>query len=219
MQNHQTHFLFTSLYKSILFLPPPTFLLSKTFTTSSTSPTSCIKLLLPSSTQSTDKAINKAKQRFSLSIHLWFAPLTTQKSASVRGYLFILINFIPCIVPSISSAALDMDAGNYRIIGADGPTHQVPDNNLNRPGYNTASGRDAREVQVRVNQFKVTQWPQKDVYQYDVRFLGTVRFFQSLTLTGLCWQWCRKAWYNQGGLGVTSCSKATTTSFQWQLAF
>ncbi len=25
-----------------------------------------------------------------------------------------------------------------------------------------------REIQVRVNQFKVTQWPQKTVYQYDV---------------------------------------------------
>lgn len=33
-----------------------------------------------------------------------------------------------------------------------------------RPGTSTAG----KAVQIRVNQFKVTQWPTKDVYQFDV---------------------------------------------------
>jgi len=33
-----------------------------------------------------------------------------------------------------------------------------------RPGTNTTG----KAVQIRVNQFKVTQWPTKDVYQFDV---------------------------------------------------
>lgn len=60
-----------------------------------------------------------------------------------------------------------MDCGNYRIYapGADETIkHEYPDENMTRPGY----GTQGRDVQVRVNQYKVTQWPTKDVYQYDV---------------------------------------------------
>lgn len=59
-----------------------------------------------------------------------------------------------------------MDAGNYRNFGegADATLkHEYSQTLMTRPGYST-TGRD---VQVRVNQFKVTQWPNKDVYQYD----------------------------------------------------
>jgi eukaryotic translation initiation factor 2C len=38
-----------------------------------------------------------------------------------------------------------------------------------RPGTNTAG----KAVQIRVNQYKVTQFPSKDVYQFDVRTLQT----------------------------------------------
>jgi hypothetical protein len=41
-----------------------------------------------------------------------------------------------------------------------GPSNLPP-----RPGISTAG----KAVQIRVNQFKVTKWPTKDVYQYDVR--------------------------------------------------
>ena len=37
----------------------------------------------------------------------------------------------------------------------------------NRPA---AQQKVGKEVQMRVNQFKVTQWPQKTVYQYNVRY-------------------------------------------------
>lgn len=36
-----------------------------------------------------------------------------------------------------------------------------------RPGYNTAG----KEIQIRVNQFKVLKYPQKDIFQYDVSFI------------------------------------------------
>lgn len=35
-----------------------------------------------------------------------------------------------------------------------------------RPSYNTAG----KEIQIRVNQFKVLKYPQKDIFQYDVSF-------------------------------------------------
>lgn len=60
-----------------------------------------------------------------------------------------------------------MDAGNYRNFGegADGTLkHEYSQTLMTRPGYSTAG----RDVQVRVNQFRVMQWPNKDVYQYDV---------------------------------------------------
>ena len=39
-----------------------------------------------------------------------------------------------------------------------------------RPGTNIAG----KAVQIRVNQFKVTQWPTKDVYQFDVRTIARI---------------------------------------------
>ena len=41
-----------------------------------------------------------------------------------------------------------------------------------RPGTNTAG----KAVQLRVNQYKVNQWPTKDVYQFDVR--ASIRTYQ-----------------------------------------
>lgn len=41
-----------------------------------------------------------------------------------------------------------------------------------RPGTNTAG----KQIQIRVNQFKVTQWPGKDIYQYDVSYQLLITF-------------------------------------------
>lgn len=60
-----------------------------------------------------------------------------------------------------------MDAAIYRVSENTpdfGIKHEYPEQNMSRPGFST-SGRD---VQVRVNQYKVTQWPTNDVYQFDV---------------------------------------------------
>jgi hypothetical protein len=43
--------------------------------------------------------------------------------------------------------------------------YMFPQDLPNRP---TALNKDGKAVQVRVNQFKVIEWPQKTVYQYDV---------------------------------------------------
>lgn len=44
------------------------------------------------------------------------------------------------------------------------PNSQFPSDLPLRPGVNTAG----KVIKVRVNQYKVAQWPVKDVYQYDV---------------------------------------------------
>jgi eukaryotic translation initiation factor 2C len=64
-----------------------------------------------------------------------------------------------------------MESMNFRSYTpeTDMETFQVPTNLPLRPGTNTAG----KSVQIRVNQFKVTQWPTKDVYQFDVRFSYT----------------------------------------------
>ena len=83
-----------------------------------------------------------------------------------------------------------MDAGSYRVYpaGADEVIkHEYPDENMARPGYST-TGRD---VQVRVNQYKVTQWPTGDVYQYDVSSSPFPSASASTNvIQGPHWQWC-----------------------------
>jgi eukaryotic translation initiation factor 2C len=63
-----------------------------------------------------------------------------------------------------------MEAHAYRVVtkredGADLIKYDVPHHLPLRPGFNTAGGKD---ITIRVNQFKVLQWPQRDVFQYDV---------------------------------------------------
>lgn len=43
-------------------------------------------------------------------------------------------------------------------------TYKFPSSLPPRPGFNTKG----KAIQIQVNQYKVTAWPQKDVYQYDV---------------------------------------------------
>lgn len=59
-----------------------------------------------------------------------------------------------------------MEPLNYRSYdhSTDTERYQFPSNLPNRPGVNT----QGKSVKIRVNQYKVLQWPQRDVYQFDV---------------------------------------------------
>lgn len=59
-----------------------------------------------------------------------------------------------------------MEAGNYRTYDRETDTekYNFPFELPLRPGKNTAG----KQVQVRVNQFKVSKLPDRDVWQYDV---------------------------------------------------
>jgi len=46
------------------------------------------------------------------------------------------------------------------------PKYEFPSELPKRPGTNT----NGKAIQIRVNQFKVTQWPPNDIWQYDVSF-------------------------------------------------
>lgn len=64
-----------------------------------------------------------------------------------------------------------MEAHNYRIYDRDTDTwkNNFPVELPVRPASNTAG----KAIQVRVNQFKVTKWPEGDVFQYDVSYHAT----------------------------------------------
>lgn len=96
-----------------------------------------------------------------------------------------------------------MDAGNYRA-DANG-VFKYPDENLARPGYST-TGRD---VQLRINQFKVNKWPQRDIYQYDVSFLAKLFYDLTDINLGPSWFGCREDGQDQGRLGVKNREECT----------
>jgi len=63
-----------------------------------------------------------------------------------------------------------MEPENYRVrkTATDAndyvPKYEFPSELPKRPGTNT----NGKAIQIRVNQFKVTQWPPNDIWQYDV---------------------------------------------------
>jgi len=59
-----------------------------------------------------------------------------------------------------------MEPMNFRSYDrvTDTESYQFPSDLPGRPGLNTKG----KAIQIRVNQYKVIAWPQKDVYQYDV---------------------------------------------------
>jgi len=61
-----------------------------------------------------------------------------------------------------------MEPFNFRHLDVETNTskYNFPTTLPNRPVDNQP--KLGKEIQIRVNQFKVTQWPQKTVYQYDV---------------------------------------------------
>lgn len=59
-----------------------------------------------------------------------------------------------------------MEPMNYRTYdqATDTERYQFPSDLPNRPGHNS----QGKAIKIRVNQYKVLQWPQRDVYQFDV---------------------------------------------------
>jgi hypothetical protein len=96
-------------------------------------------------------------------------------------------------------------------------SYQFPSDLPSRPGTNTKG----KAITIRVNQYKVTEWPQKDVYQYDVsrnlKFIFTASF--SIVYAHYpqdqYWQWCREAWLDQEDLGVQDCPKQAPWCYWW----
>jgi len=60
-----------------------------------------------------------------------------------------------------------MEPQNFRIRTkevTDEAKYDFPSDLPLRPGVNTT----CKAIQIRVNQYKVAQWPQRDIFQYDV---------------------------------------------------
>lgn len=64
-----------------------------------------------------------------------------------------------------------MDAGEFSHILAEAnpAAHQYGSALPDRPGFNTAG----KQVTIKVNQYKVSRFPQTDVFQYDVSSIST----------------------------------------------
>lgn len=65
-----------------------------------------------------------------------------------------------------------MEPENFRIRTAnadDDAKYNFPSDLPLRPGVNSTG----KAIQIRVNQYKVTQWPGRDIFQYDVSFLAS----------------------------------------------
>ncbi|TVY30849.1 Protein argonaute [Lachnellula hyalina] len=60
-----------------------------------------------------------------------------------------------------------MDAGDFRLVIEKADTsHKFESPLPDRPGFNTVG----KAIQIRVNQFKVTEYPTRSIYQYDIQF-------------------------------------------------
>lgn len=85
-----------------------------------------------------------------------------------------------------------MEPFNFRHLDVETNTskYNFPTTLPNRPVDNQP--KLGKEIQIRVNQFKVTQWPQKTVYQYDVsdHFYTDPHSFAYNFILGSHWQWC-----------------------------
>jgi eukaryotic translation initiation factor 2C len=70
-----------------------------------------------------------------------------------------------------------MEPENFRIRTVntdDDAKYNFPSDLPLRPGVNSTG----KAIQIRVNQYKVTQWPGRDIFQYDVSFSLTFIFNQ-----------------------------------------
>ena len=64
-----------------------------------------------------------------------------------------------------------MEPENFRLRTqevTDDAKYNFPSDLPLRPGINTTG----KAIQIRVNQFKVTKWPERDIYQYDVSLIS-----------------------------------------------
>jgi len=84
-----------------------------------------------------------------------------------------------------------MEPENFRVRTkevTDDAKYDFPSDLPLRPGVNTSG----KAITIRVNQYKVVKWPQRDVYQYDVSLTSSSRY-SHLELTfskDQHWQWC-----------------------------
>lgn len=93
---------------------------------------------------------------------------------------------IPSGLPSEAFRTAVIDTNPWR---SKAPTHLKT---RGRPG--TAG----KPQQIDVNSHVVTQFPTRDIFQYDVGFpLETMFHPQAKTRTGLHWLWYREAWIDQ----------------------
>ncbi len=74
-----------------------------------------------------------------------------------------------------------MEPFNYSVAGVDRDApndkkYQYPSELPDRPGKNTAG----KQIKISLNQYKVKEWPQKDVWQYDVSYHSRSPFSRSL---------------------------------------
>jgi hypothetical protein len=104
-----------------------------------------------------------------------------------------------------------MEPENFRLRTqevTDDAKYNFPSDLPLRPGINTTG----KAIQIRVNQFKVTKWPERDIYQYDVSFNFTLNFdFNNTKLTAFADQrrkWCREERQDHGRLDVPCSSRA-----------
>jgi hypothetical protein len=101
-----------------------------------------------------------------------------------------------------------MEPENFRLRTkefTDDAKYNFPSDLPLRPGKSTVG----KAIQIRVNQYKVTQWPGRDVYQYDVSFTFTFEF-NDFKLTHIADQhrkWRRKERQDYGRVDVSCCPR------------
>lgn len=108
-----------------------------------------------------------------------------------------------------------MEHLNYRTYNreTDTESYKFPSTLPLRPGINTTG----KAIEIRVNQFKVAQWPTKDVYQYDVSFdlnVQTLRARPDMNLD-FDWQWCREEGQGNGCLEVQYSPESHQEAHRW----
>jgi hypothetical protein len=97
-----------------------------------------------------------------------------------------------------------MEPENFRLRTkevTDDAKYSFPSDLPLRPGKSTVG----KAIQIRVNQYKVVQWPQKDIFQYDVSFTFTfmVSQFKLRHIADQYRKWCRKERQDYGCLDVS----------------
>jgi len=102
-----------------------------------------------------------------------------------------------------------MEPENFRLRTkevTDDAKYNFPSDLPLRPGINTTG----KAIQIRVNQYKVTKWPERDIYQYDVSFTLTLLFtyFNLTSLVDQHWKWRREERQDHGRLEVPLCPRA-----------
>jgi hypothetical protein len=111
-----------------------------------------------------------------------------------------------------------MEPENFRVRTkevTDDAKYNFPNDLPLRPGKNTTG----KAIQIRVNQYKVTGWQTKDIFQYDVSFTFAfiINHFKLTNYTDQHWKWCREERQDHGCLDVPQCARAPSSKQPAQL--